>query len=65
MTKELTVGELKKALIGVSDNTIVEICSDTGVDQGEGKVIVMSANGKFNSFSIYVNDVECDWEEEE
>ena len=34
MMKELTVGELKKALEDVSDDVIVQISSDTGVDQG-------------------------------
>ncbi len=41
--KALTVGELKKALEGVPDNLEVQLSSDTGVDQGEGEIVVESA----------------------
>lgn len=40
MIKELTVGELRKALDGVPDHLKVQLGSDTGVDQGLGEVIV-------------------------
>ena len=33
--KSLTVGELKEALENVPNDTIVELTSDTGVDQGQ------------------------------
>ena len=68
--KTLTVGELKKTLDGVPDNLEVILCSDTGVDQGEGTIIVESARRiKYNYdnkygkvftvdyFSIYANDI--------
>ena len=41
--KVLTVGELRKALEGVPDNLEVKLSSDTGVDQGEGEIIIESA----------------------
>ena len=41
MAKELTVGRLKEALEDVSDDVIVQISSDTGVDQSEGGVCVV------------------------
>jgi len=43
MGKSLTVGELKKALEGVPDELEVRLGSDTGVDQGEGNIIVEQA----------------------
>lgn len=39
----LTVGDLKKALEGVPDNLEVRLSSDSGVDQGIGRIIVESA----------------------
>ena len=64
MKKALTVGELKKALEGVPDNLPVELGSDSGVDQGDGKIIIetarrvkyQSGNKKFDYFEIYAND---------
>lgn len=41
--KELTVGELRKALEGVPDSLIVKLGSDSGVDQGMGEIIVEMA----------------------
>lgn len=71
--KILTVGELKKAIDGVPDEIEVRLSSDTGVDQGEGEIIVESAMYiKYNSsdgtpvehFDIYANDHD-DFEEDE
>lgn len=74
MQKSLTVGELRKALEGVSDEVEVRLSSDTGVDQGEGEIIVESApHVKYNMsngtpvehFDIYANDHdEEDYEDE-
>lgn len=56
-TKPLTVGELRKALDGVPDDLEVRLSSDTGVDQGEGVVIVESAFPvNTDYFAIYAND---------
>ena len=77
MFKRLTVGELRKALQGVPDETIVKLSSDTGVDQGCGEVVVEDAyhmhyvfgdttNLKMiDNFIIYCNDrgTEDDWVE--
>ena len=56
-TKPLTVGELRKALDGVPDDLEVRLSSDTGVDQGEGKIIVENAQRKKSDgcISNYVN----------
>ena len=63
----LTVGELKKALENVSNDTIVRLTSDTGVDQGwYGNIVVESAyythysSGEhtFDYFDIYANERE-------
>ena len=43
MAKVLTVGGLKKALEGVPDELEVCLGSDTGIDQGEGEIIVEAA----------------------
>lgn len=45
MKKQLTVGELKKALEGVPDNIEVKLSSDTGVDQSDfgGEIIIEEA----------------------
>ena len=80
MAKDLTVGELKKALEGVPDSLEVRLSSDTGVDQGIGRIIIESARrvqynlpeGKrfedgstgVDYFDIYANDIE-DFEESE
>lgn len=67
--KVLTVGELRKALEGVPNDTEVQISSDSGVDQGEGEIIVESASHvKYNledgtlveHFDIYANDYTYD-----
>lgn len=63
MCKELTVGQLRNALKNVPDDVPVVLSSDTGVDQGMGKVIVLSAHychyEEYNirEFSIYANDI--------
>lgn len=72
--KALTVGELRKALECVPDEIEVRLSSDSGVDQGEGEIIVESASHvKYNSktfgvieyFDIYANDhVEEDEDDE-
>lgn len=60
-TKPLTVGELRKALDGVPDDLEVRISSDTGVDQGEGEIIVERAFPvSADYFAIYANDT-VDW----
>ncbi len=41
--KNITVGELKKALEDVPDDLEVELSSDTGVDQGDSEVIIHQA----------------------
>lgn len=70
--EELTVGELRKALEGVPDDVKVKLSSDSGVDQGEGRVIVESArrvkykaNGfDYDYFDIYANNIDVDDEDE-
>ena len=78
--KALTVGELRKALEGVPDNLEVQPSSDTGVDQGEGEIIIESAkrvnyslpegrhfedgSTEVDYFEIYANDT-GDWDGEE
>lgn len=42
-TEVLTVGKLRKALENVPDHLEVRLGSDTGVDQGLGKIIVEMA----------------------
>jgi hypothetical protein len=66
--KELTVGELKKALEGVPDELPVKLSSDSGVDQGMGEIIIESAkyihyiHGEQVTayFDIYANDHESE-----
>ena len=60
MLKKLTVGELRKALQGVPDNLIVELASDSGVDQcGDGDVVIEKAwrvtFENYDRFWIYCN----------
>ena len=43
MRKTLTVGELREIIKNIPDNTPVRLTSDTGVDQGEGDIVVESA----------------------
>lgn len=78
--KVLTVGELRKAIEGVPDSLEVRLSSDTGVDQGIGRIVIESAkrvkydlpNGKTFSdgktgvdyFDIYANDIDPDDMEE-
>jgi len=63
MYNGLTAGELKKALCGVPDDVPVVLSSDTGVDQGMGEVVVLSAHyynypqHNIREFSIYANDM--------
>ena len=67
---ELTVGVLKKALEGVPDELRVKLSSDSGVDQGDGEIIIEQAYRVTYSgvdyFTIYAND-RCpedeNWEE--
>lgn len=58
--KELTVRDLRQALKGVPDDILVRLDSDSGVDQGLGKIIIESARrvtyGSEDYFSIYAND---------
>lgn len=58
--KELTVRDLRRALIGVPDDLPVRLDSDTGVDQGCGDIIIEDAyRVKYKDvdyFEIYVND---------
>lgn len=70
----LTVGELRRALEGVPDELEVKLSSDTGVDQGTGRIVVEDAyrtkyelpdGRKFEDgttgvdyFTIYANDHE-------
>ena len=58
--KELTVRELREALEGVPDDLPVRLSSDTGVDQGDGDIIIEEASrvkyGDVDYFDIYAND---------
>lgn len=73
MKRNITVGELRKALKNVPDDTEVMLVSDTGVDQGEGEIIIESAEYVSYStatttveyFGIYVNDIVDDEDEED
>lgn len=62
MQKEILAGDLKRALQNVPDDIPVRISSDTGVDQGEGQIIVLDAyEVKYDGnhyFAIYANDVD-------
>lgn len=67
--KNLTVGELKKALECVPNDVIVRLASDTGVDQGQyGDIVVedafythYSVDGyTVDSFDIYANEEEVE-----
>lgn len=63
--KSLTVRELKEALRGVPNDAIVRLTSDTGVDQGYGVIVVENAYYSGNSFDIYANDEDEEYEEED
>lgn len=58
--KELTVRDLRHALAGVPDDLPVRLGSDTGVDQGDGNIIIEEAgrvkNHDIDYFEIYAND---------
>ena len=62
MHNQLTVGRLRKMLENVPDDVIVELASDTGVDQGLGDIVVEDAYycapsyNNYRVFIIYVND---------
>ena len=63
MDKRLTVGELRKALENVPDDVPVVLSSDTGVDQGLGEIVVLTAHyynypqSNIREFAIYANDM--------
>ena len=67
--QELTVKDLRIALIGVPDDLPVRLSSDTGVDQGIGEITVEKARrvkyGDEDYFEIYTNDHIEDDEEED
>ena len=67
--KALTVGELKEALKDVPNDLEVRLSSDTGVDQGDGRIIIESAKrvsyDTVDYFDIYANDVDLEDEEED
>lgn len=58
--QELTVRDLRHALVGVPDDLPVRLSSDTGVDQGLGDIIIEMARrvkyGDVDYFEIYAND---------
>lgn len=58
--RELTVKELREALVGVPGDLPVRLSSDTGVDQGYGDIIIEKASrvkyGSVDYFDIYAND---------
>lgn len=72
MAKKLTVCELKKSLENVPDDLLVELSSDSGVDQGDGKIIIEDAyrvtvkseeKTTEDYFVIYANEIdECEEE---
>ena len=68
MSEVLTVGKLKEALKDVPDDLEVRLSSDTGVDQGEGQIIVEDAYRvtykDVDYFSIYANDSDDEYDEE-
>ena len=42
--KALTVGELKSVIKDIPDDVEVRLSSDTGVDQGECRIVIESAD---------------------
>ena len=66
--RELTVKDLRHALVGVPDDLPVRLSSDTGVDQGLGEITIEKARRvKYDNedyFEIYANDHVEDNEEE-
>lgn len=60
--QELTVKDLRHALVGVPDDLPVRLGSDSGVDQVYGDIIIEKASwikGEGGWFEIYAND-HCD-----
>ena len=69
MVKSLTVGKLKSVIADLPDELEVKLSSDSGVDQGMGRIIVEDAyRTKYRTvdyLTIYANDIEDDdWEDE-
>lgn len=72
--RNITVGELRKAIEEVDDSVELRLDSDTGVDQGMGRIVIESA--KYTKYapkgtdnvieyvSIYANDIEDDDDED-
>ena len=60
MSKVLTVGKLKEVLKDVPDDLEVKLSSDSGVDQGIGRIIIEDAYRvsyeNVDYFTIYAND---------
>ena len=56
--EELTVGKLKDIIKDIPDDATVELKSDTGVDQGIGKIVIEDAYHKKSNGNlvIYAND---------
>lgn len=56
----LTVGKLREVIKDLPDELEVELSSDTGVDQGEGRIIVEDAYrvkcSSVDYLAIYAND---------
>lgn len=67
--QELTVRDLRHALVGVPDDLPVRLSSDSGVDQVYGEIIIEMArrvtHGSVDCFEIYANDRDAwnTWEE--
>lgn len=57
--KNITVGELRKAIDGVPDELELRLTSDSGVDQGECSIIIENAQRRkyenVDYFEIYAN----------
>lgn len=74
MAKNFTVGELKKVIADLPDDLELKLSSDTGVDQGEGRIIIENVYrvkyenkyGKIDYLSVYTNDIidDDEWEDE-
>ena len=62
MVKELTVGDLRRAIDGVADDVPVILSSDTGVDQGYGDIIISDAKyieyNNIRYLSIQADDID-------
>ena len=75
MAQNLTVGKLKSIIADLPDDLELKLSSDTGVDQGEGDIIIEDVYrvtyehkyfGKIDYVAVYANDIidEDDWEED-